>query len=164
MDDLNNGVTYNAVYKQKDSAKIHGLIFMDTRAPGKNIKRNTTRQVFTFMTLVHTHYVPSPPKTTPYNCYTSAFSRTGYWNWLQYTRSCQFNWVHLDSILLVLLIFNIVIFCVTSSCSLVRDSPTFRGKYSSSILGEVERYTPNFQWWHPIVTGVSIENMLFFYR
>jgi len=54
LDDLNNGVTYNAVYKQQGSAKLYGLIFMGPRAPGINIKRNTTRQVFTFMTLVHT--------------------------------------------------------------------------------------------------------------
>jgi len=55
---------------------------MDPRAPGKNIKHNTARQVFTFMTLVHTQYVPPPPKMTPYNCYISAFTYTWYWNWL----------------------------------------------------------------------------------
>jgi hypothetical protein len=162
LDDLNNGVAYNAAYKQQGSAKIYGLIFMDPRAPGINIKRNTARQVFTFMTLVHTKYVPPLPKMTPYNCYTSAFSRTGYWNWFQYTRACRFNWVRLDSILLILLIFNIVVFWVMSSCILVGDLPTFRGKYSPSVIGEGERYPPNLQWWHPTVTGASIKNIIFF--
>jgi len=115
------------------------------------------------VTFVHTQYVPPPPKMIPYNCYTrtSAFSCTGYWNWLQYTRACQFNWVYLDSILLIRTIFNIVIFWAMSSCILVGDLPTFRGKYSSSVLEEGERYTRNLQWWHPIVTGVSTENIIF---
>lgn len=141
--------------------KIYGLIFMDPRAPGKYIKRNTARQVFTFMTFVHTQYVPPPPKMTPYHCYTSAFSRTRYWDWLQYTRACQFNWVYLDSILLILLIFNVVIFWVMLSCILVGDLLTFRGKFSSSVLVKDERYTANFQWWDPIVTRGSIVNIFF---